>query len=395
MRIAYFSNQFAQAKGHGVRRYAQDMFAAMRSLDESDLDLVPVAAWTDMDAAARRAARATSGLRILPTGQRATPLLWHFLGRPRLETLLPGGADITHLVSLGYKVATKKPLIVTIHDLGPLTQPQYFQNVNSRPWVFEAAMAQVVEDAACVVCVSQSTAREVIDFVGGDIASRVRVVLEGVGAEFFSDPGADVLARLNLPDAPLIMAAGKISPRKNVTAILEALETIAGEVPHHLVLTGGDGWEVAEVKARIAASPLETRVHLVGFLSEAELRALYHRAALYVHPSLYEGFGLTVLEAMAAGTPVITSNSSSLPEVAGGAACLVDPSDRDALARAMAEILSDPARAAEMTRAGRARARALTWEAAARDMVEIYREVGGLGLAQTTRAAPPLAGAAS
>lgn len=155
------------------------------------------------------------------------------------------------------------------------------------------------------------------------------------------------------------------------------MKTLGTDLPHHLVLTGGNGWDVKLIEEELADGTLEGRVHMVGFVSDAALRALYHRAAIYVHPSLYEGFGLTLLEAMASNVPVVTSNLSSLPEVAGDAAWLVNPSDPEEIAAAIRGIAEDPVRADAMRQAGQQRARTFSWGKTATGMIDIYREVAG------------------
>ena len=148
---------------------------------------------------------------------------------------------------------------------------------------------------------------------------------------------------LNLPpdDVPVILTAGKISPRKNVQGVLRALKLVQDKIDHHLVLVGGAGWETEAVLKELDDGTLRDRVHLLDYVTDEQLRALYRRASLYIHPSLYEGFGLTVLEAMASGVPVITSNTSSLPEVAGDAGLLVDPANDAEIAEAICSICTD------------------------------------------------------
>ncbi len=371
MRVAYFSNQFAAATGHGMRRYAFELFDAITALGGADL--VPAAGWSNLSPDDLRVLRDRSGLQLMGTGRRGTSLAWTLLGAPAMETMMSGPIDVTHAVSMGYPVATRKPLVVTVHDLGPLTHPQFFSN--NRPWVMRAALKQAAERAAVVVAISHATADE-IRSLHPDVGDRLRVVQSGVSDVFFEPADMAALDGLPLPspDTPLILTAGKISPRKNVLAVAQALERVADTVPHHLVLTGGDGWDTEAVHAALSTGVLRDRVHQVGFVSDDVLRALYARADIYAHPSLYEGFGLTVLEAMAAGTPVITSNLSSLPEVAGNAAELVDPNDVDAIADAILRIATRDGHAEALSAAGIVRARAFPWENTAQAMIDIYKE---------------------
>lgn len=379
MTVAFFSNQFASRVRHGVARYARELFHAMRELGSS-WKILPVAAWSDLRSEELQRLQAETELRLFPLGRRLTPLAWTFLHRPKIEDWLECEIGLVHAVSLGYSVATLKPLVVTIHDIGPLTHPQYFTNKAS--WVFMRSLKQAVRDAATLICVSQATANELQEYVlsnyGENIVDRIRVVLEGVASEFFeaSDGGGlDPVEGVGHGGPPFILAAGKISPRKNVQGVIRALGELKDRVPHHLVAVGGDGWDFEQVKAQVDNFGIGDRVHLVGYVSDEQLRTLYRKAAVYVHASFFEGFGLTVLEAMAAGCPVVTSNCSSLPEVAGNAARLVDPHNVGEIAEAIANICEDQELATDLRERGRARSKMFTWERCARQVEAIYREV--------------------
>ena len=370
LNITYFSNQFATAQGHGIARYARELHEELSLMPS--LNVTPVAAWSSMLPEDLKDFKAKTNLRILPFGRRLAPLAWTYLKSPLIEKWMSCNVDVVHALSLGYPVATRKPFVVTVHDLGPLTHPEYF--TNTKPWIMKLALGQMVKQADAIICVSQSTADEVSNYVGSHIESRLHVVHEGVADAFFTRTDPACLDNLSLPakNVPFILAAGKISPRKNVQGILKALSIIKNDIPHHLVLVGGSGWEMQMVSEVLKEEGLSTRVHFTGFVTDEQLRALYASAALYVHPSLYEGFGLTVLEAMASGTPVITSNSSSLPEVSGDAGRLVEPSNVEELAAAMNEICNDETLALSMKRAGINRAKGFKWSECAAKVSDVY-----------------------
>jgi len=374
LRAAYFANQFAAAEGHGMRRYAFELFEALAA--RGDIDLTPAAGWSNLAPDALADLQARTGLRVLPSGRRGTSYGWTFLGLPRIEWMLPGPVDVVHAVCMGYPVATGRPLVVTVHDLGPLTHPEYFSH--NIPLVMRRALTQAVRQAHTIVAISQATADEILQ-LHPEAQAKVKVVHSGVAERFFAPPPDDALDGVTLPPdgVPFILAAGKISPRKNIQGLLRALALIGDEIPHHLALTGGDGWDVEQIGAELDASGLGHRVHMLGFVSDDALRALYRRAAIYVHPSLYEGFGLTVLEAMANGVPVITSTTSSLPEVAGDAARLVHPSEPGDIAAAILDIVGSDTLAAELRAKGLARARSFPWSRTAEAMAEIYRQAAG------------------
>lgn len=374
-RVAFFSNQFATGQGHGISRYAHELFQALMTV--GGYDLTPVAAWSSRSREDLAQLRARTGLRLTGLGRRLTPLAWNFFDWPPLEARLPGTVDLVHALSLGYPIATRKPYVVTVHDLGHLTHPEYFGG--ERSWVMQRALRQAERRADVLICVSGFTASEVIDYLGPAIEPRLRVIHEGVSSSFFEPPDMSQLVGLDLPplDVPFILSAGKISPRKNIHGVLEAMASLTDDIPHHLVLVGGAGWDTEAVFDTLKNPVLRDRVHLLGYVTDAQLRALYARASLYVHPSLYEGFGLTVLEAMASGTPVITANRTSLPEVAGEAALLIDPRDTKRLAEAMGHLCQDSELAVRLSRKGIERARCFDWRDCARKVGAVYDEVSG------------------
>lgn len=374
--VAYFSNQFAAKDGHGIATYAHHLFEAMQGIENRE-NLIPVAAWSNRSEESFKKIQEHTGLRILPLGRKITPLMWTFLGFPKIETLLKGRVDIVHAVALGYPVATRRPFVVTVHDIGPLTHPEYFSG--DPPWIMERSLKQAVKQASAMICVSHATASELRTYVlekyGQDIQDRIHVVHEGVGAEYFDEPDMSCLDELDqLPQVgtPFILSAGKISPRKNFQGVIQALGMLKERVNHHLVAVGGDGWDFEQVKEQVEECGLTGRVHFVGYVSNEQLRALYRRASVYVHASLFEGFGLTNLEAMASGCPVVTSNCSSLPEVAGDAAILVDPKDVIDLSNGISSVLDNPEIAHRLRSAGLERSRKFTWEKAAKRVTQVY-----------------------
>lgn len=375
MHIAYFSNQFAEREGHGIARYSRQLYEALLHV-RPKLRITPVAAWSNRDADGVKQLKKEYNLRLLPLGRRWTPLFWAFLNRPSIERWLSDSVDLVHTLSLGYPIVTRKPYVVTVHDIGPLSHPEFFSNTS--PWIMKRSLKQAVDKADAIICVSKSTANELKSYVGSNLADRIHVVYEGIAPFFVEKDNSDCLATLtNLPEMgiPFILAAGKISPRKNVARIIQALSKIADMIPHHLLLVGASGWDMDEVFKEIRDPAVVGRIHLVGYVSDDQLRALYASASLYVHPSLYEGFGLTVLEAMAAGCPVVTSNVYSLPEVTGDAALLIDPYDVDEIAEAIKSVCLDHSLADTLVKRGRSRAKKFSWDRCAEQVAKIYRSV--------------------
>jgi glycosyltransferase involved in cell wall biosynthesis len=351
---------------------------ALRSLDPAP-ELLPISLHASLDADTLRVMKEQQGHKLLPWGRRRTALLWTMLGWPTLETWLDSDVDLIHHLELSYPIATHRPWLVTIHDLGPLTHPEYFSG--GRPWLKEAALRRAVNRADALMCDSQSTAEEVRDYVGHSLLGRLAVVHAGVSSEFCTETGDSAWASLECLDAslgegwPFVLAVGSINPRKNLSRVVQALELLSVKVPHHLLLAGASGWDSDETWRYIRSSTVSDRVHYLGYVSDAQLNALYRRATAFIYPSLYEGFGLPVLEAMACGCPVVTSSVSSLPEVAGDAALLVDPTDVTALADAVLAIVEEDDLAAELRALGKERSLEFTWDRCAEQVAAIYSRV--------------------
>jgi glycosyltransferase involved in cell wall biosynthesis len=238
------------------------------------------------------------------------------------------------------------PLVVTIHDLAVFRYPDAF-NRWTRGYS-RLLLPRLARAATRVIAVSEFTAREAVELLGVD-EQRVRVIPHGVGTPFVPNGPAT--------DGNYVLAVGTVEPRKN----LERLEQAASSAGVSLRIVGAPGWGSVETQSS-------------GFVADEELARLYRGAAALVYPSLYEGFGLPVLEAMASGTPVVTSTGSAPAELADGAAVLVDPLDVEAIAAGIGDAI---ARRDELRAAGLERSRGFTWEAAARATAEVYREAAG------------------
>lgn len=265
--------------------------------------------------------------------------------------------------------------VVTLHDLAFLIYPET-HTPESR--AYYAASGDSVRHAERVIAVSQRTASDAVRLLGVDPA-RVRVVHEAAAPAFGprSEADFDVLAqRIGLSARPgqYVLFVGTLEPRKNVLLLLEAFELVRGEVDAQLLIVGARGWLDEPIFAAHTRSGVGGAVQFLGALSEEELAVLYSYAGVFALPSLYEGFGLPVLEAMACGAPVVCSNAGPLPEVAGDAAVLLPPRDAEVWAGALASVLTVRRRADELRRRGFARAAMFSWHAAAEATREVYRE---------------------
>ncbi len=267
--------------------------------------------------------------------------------------------------------------VVTIHDLGYRAFPE------AHPWRARQYLDWSTRWSAAVarrvIVPSEATARDLADAYGTP-RERIVVVPHGYHPRFRPLPDDEVrdgLARLGIP-RPYVLFVGTLQPRKNLARVLEAFETLAARgLPHHLVLVGRRGWLADPLFAAIErpGSPARGRIHVTGYLADEDLPVVYTGAAALAFPSLYEGFGLPALEAMACGTPVLASNTSSLPEVVGDAALTVDPLDTRAITAALDRLLTDQTLRGDLRERGLARAQQFTWERAAERTLAVLEEV--------------------
>ena len=294
----------------------------------------------------------------------------------RLQTDIFHGLDHVGIPLIG---KTGK-YVVTIHDLIPLLLPQTF--TPRHRMVVRTALAQVRRKADLVIVPSHAVKRDVVQHLG---LGEDRVVVTYHGCEPRFHPAADeaafraVTTKYGLPSR-YVLAVGTLEPRKNLATLLRAfacLQRTSKINPDlRLTLAGGRGWLDEPIFQTIRSLGLEKVVCVPGFIDDDDLPAVYRGASLFVFPSLYEGFGLPLLEAMACGVPVITSNTSSMPEVVGGAAILVDPHDVDEMAAAITRVLSDEALRDRMRGEGIARAGQFSWKTAARQTLNAYASLG-------------------
>jgi glycosyltransferase involved in cell wall biosynthesis len=266
--------------------------------------------------------------------------------------------------------------VVTLHDLAFLLYPAT-HTAASR--AYYAATGESVRRAERVIAVSQRTASDAVRLLGVD-PSRIRVVHEAA-APGFAPRSRDDLPRLAVrlgfdadPGRPYVLFVGTLEPRKNLPLLFEAFGILRRRIDAQLLIVGARGWLDEPVFAAHARSGVGDAAHFVGTLGEEDLAVLYSHAGVFVLPSLYEGLGLPVLEAMACGAPVVSSNAGPLPEVAGDAAVLLKPEDPHAWAAAMLEVLASQRLADDLRARGFARARMFSWDRTALATRDVYRE---------------------
>jgi glycosyltransferase involved in cell wall biosynthesis len=292
--------------------------------------------------------------------------LWHarLPFAPRVERTT-GAVDVVHATGVAFPRADA-PVVVTIHDLAFLDDPTLVTKHGYRFLSRGTALAR--ERARLVLCSSEATKAHCV--AEGFDAAMLRVVPLGVRT---TPTTLDEVARARTKHGlanPYVFFSGTVEPRKNLPRLLRAFAKVK-RPDVDLVLAGPAGWNES---LRADLAPIEARVHALGFVDRAELFALFAGAEVFCYPSIKEGFGLPVLEAMVQGTPVVTSAATSTAEVAGDAGLLVDPLDEQAIADALERVLDDPVLADQLARAGEARAAMFTWERTAELTMAAYTE---------------------
>ncbi len=270
------------------------------------------------------------------------------------------------------------PYVVTIHDCIHLRFPQYLPNRLAAVYA-RAMMGVAARGARRVLTVSQTSKQDILHYLKIP-AERVEVIYNAPDERMTAPLSAEEIARTReryMLTSPFILYTGNIKPHKNLDRLIEAYAILrrGGIEDAKLLIIGDEVSKYPNLRRLVHRFQLHQHVRFLGFVPDATLAALYRLAAVFVFPSLYEGFGLPPLEAMAAGAPVITSNVSSLPEVVGDAALLVDPMDAGAIADALARVLRDPALRADLVRRGQERAKMFSWERSAARVHEVYREL--------------------
>jgi glycosyltransferase involved in cell wall biosynthesis len=347
----------------GIGRYT-------RSLVETLVKLAPEERWVLYLDRPARDLPADVEARVLPWPRR---LLWTLWAAPRDLARRP--VDLFHGVT-GFELPDARgvPSVTTVHDLVPFRFPRLVPRRHR--WAVRCLLGGALRRARRVIAVSNATRDEVLARYRLP-PERVTVVPEAAGPHFAPPPEAEVRRvreRYGLGE-PYVFFVGLHEPKKNLPALLDAVARLrAGGAwgSTSLALAGAPGWGTSELGARVARLDLDRVVKLLGPVSDLDLPALYAGAQAFVFPSLWEGFGLPVLEAMAAGAPVVASRRGALPEVTAGAALLVEPSPAP-LAEALGQVLADAALRARLREAGLARARDFSWERTAAETLAVYR----------------------
>lgn len=360
----------AVRQGAGIGRYTRGLVRALADLGR-DHQYILFSAGRDPRAQAwpQNVAQCT-----LPLTDRQLAIIWQRLKLPIPVELFTGQLDLFHSPDFVLPPIWRARTVLTVHDLSFMRHPECF-SAGLLAYLMDA-VPRAVRRADLILADSESTRSDLCELLSV-ARDRVAVVYPGVEPHFVPQVGhaeIEVVLRRYGIRRPYILGLGTLQPRKNFPRLIRAFDLLRKEhqLPHQLVIGGGRGWLYEEIDQTIADLSLQRDVLLAGFVSDEDLPMLYSAADVFAFPSLYEGFGIPILEAMGCGTPVVTSTTSSLPEVAGDAALLVSPDDIEALAHAMWRLIDDGALRNDLRARGFSRVKQFTWERAAQDLLGIY-----------------------
>lgn len=356
----------------GIGRYTRNLVAALADADRSN-------EYTLFCAGEGPApARWPANFRVRETrvSSRALAVGWHRLHLPVTVERFCGAADVFH--SPDYTLPPLKTArgVVTIHDLSFLRVPEC-ADPGLRDYLTEN-VPRAVRRASRILVDSNNTKQDVVELLHVP-ADKVSVIHAGVEPRFRPTRDLEEFARVRnryrLPEL-FVLFVGTIEPRKNLSRLITAYSDFRRQtgLPHQLVISGAKGWLYNQIFEQVTREGLSEDILFPGFVDDEDLPMLYTLADLFVFPSLYEGFGLPPLEAMACGTPVVASDNSSLPEVLGQAALLVPAEDTTAITDAMARVLGDANVRTRLADLGRAQAARFTWSGAAHELIDAYQK---------------------
>lgn len=365
----------AYEQGGGIGRYVRELVAALAALDrDTPYRLYVQGAHRDKLPNSPGANFTWKASRI---STEWSARIWHRARLPIPIELWTGRIDLFHATDFVLP-PTRARTLLTVHDLSFVRRPETaFPALKA---YLDQVVPRSIQRADHILADSQATKTDLIDVYAVQ-PDKVTVLLSGVDSRFQPVPDSEierVRIKYGIAHAPYLFNVGTVQPRKNYERLMQALATLpAPYADVQLVIAGGKGWLQDPIYQAVDRLKLSERVQFIGFADDKDLPALYSGARAVPFVSLYEGFGLPVLEAMACGVPVVTSNVSSMPEAAGEAALLVDPESVDQIRDTMIRVLGDESLRADLIQRGLERAQSFTWRRAAEQLRAIYRSYTG------------------
>jgi glycosyltransferase involved in cell wall biosynthesis len=368
----------AVTQGGGIGRYTRELVNALvRASDDYGYHLFSARAPRELPVSQPLPSGKHIAHHRAPVGERWLYRLWYRLRVPLPIQWFTGQLELFHSPDFVLPpVRGNIPTLLTVHDLSFVHYPDTF--TPALVGYLNKTVPASVRRATHILADSEATKDDLVS-IWNTPADKVTVLYSGVNRKFRPESDAHkatmIRQKYGLDAEPYLLSVSTLQPRKNYQMLIRAFRRVAAEYPHNLVIAGSRGWLYEQIVAEARAQDLTGRVKFIGFVDDNDLPALYSEAALFVFPSLYEGFGLPLLEAMACGVPVLSSDSSCLPEVAGEAAILISPDNQEDWTRVMLETLADPSRRMKMVAAGFLQAREFTWPEAARQLLSIYQNL--------------------
>ena len=365
----------AITQGGGIGRYTRELLQALLTHDSTTQYQLFTAKLPNAAQKLPQAANATHC--SAPFGEEWLYRLWYRAKMPVPVQWFTGKIDLFHSPDFVLPpVSGKIPTVLTVHDLSFIHYPHAYLpalvNYLNRivPWS--------VQRATHVLADSLATKND-LKALWNVPDEKITVLYSAVGEQFqpvSQDKKQNAMRqKYKLGNTPYLLSVGTIQPRKNYQHLIRAFAPIARNWPHNLVIAGGKGWLYEEILQEIKAQQLEGRVEFIGYVDDADLPALYSAATLFLMPSLYEGFGIPILEAMACGVPVIASDTSSLPEVVGSAGVLLPPTDVQAWTNGIHQLLLNAPRRGQLVGQGALQAHRFSWQKTAEQLHTLYADL--------------------
>ena len=315
-------------------------------------------------------------IKAIPVPQRLITLWWMISSLPHLE-FFTGNCDVFQISEICVQPVKKAKTVAFVHDLTTLLFPE--NHVRSNVMLHNLRFRNI-NKADAILTNSEHTKKDIIEHLK---ISPDKIFVTYLGADDIFVPSADSdIAAIKMKygiAAPYMLFVGTVEPRKNLKTLIRAFNNIKSgkDIPHKLVIAGRKGWKYEDIFSEIRKSAYSSDIIYLDYIPESDLPGLMSGCDVFVYPSLYEGFGLPVLEAMKCGAPVITSNVSSLPEVGGNACIYIDPNDDKSLADNIYSVISDSALKKSMAEKGNFRAKDFSWDKCAEETMAVYRAVAG------------------
>ncbi len=304
--------------------------------------------------------------------------LWHWMPFLDYGRFFNVSADIFHFTNFVVPPYVKGKVITTIYDMVYRLYPETMEKANRVK--LERGLFDSCRRADKIITISENSRQEIMDFLNVP-KEKIHIIYPGVDTAYFSGDKDETLAsqvsmRYDLPKQ-YFLYLGTLEPRKNIETILDAFRLYRQRYPqgHELVIAGKKGWQYEQIFKQVESFGLVSSVHFPGYVEEADKKQIYTGASAFLFPSLYEGFGMPPLEAMACGVPVIAANTASLPEAVGGGGLLIDPMDSEKMAEYMERLVEDQVYAQQLAVKGAAQARSFNWDNSVQALFQVYREL--------------------